>query len=284
MPILLTDEVVNVLIIAPAVLGLLWSVKAANQVKAVKIDGHPDLLKAQDSKGQMASQDIVKNMIHISGIIQEGATAFLWAEYKYMAVYIVLFGIFLYFFTGLPSTISFVVGAITSILAGWIGMKIAVFTNVRTAHQCWKDLRSGYDVAIQGGCVMGLSLVAIGVIDLFALIICFKKFFSFDSDEAMYMQLQATVLEAHPLHSLDVLEEVFTQRLQMSEQTSPERMNLVWMKMIHAILHALQTTLETMLVTLQVWVLISLAHSQRLPVLPLCWLPLLLPLRHHGPL
>merc|ERR1719321_2132813 len=123
----------------------------------------------------MASQDIVKNMIHISTIIQEGATAFLWAEYKYMFVYVVLFSVFLVWFTGIPSTISFVVGAITSILAGWIGMKIAVFTNVRTTHQCWKDLASGYDVAIKGGCVMGLSLVAIGVLDLFALILVFKK-------------------------------------------------------------------------------------------------------------
>jgi inorganic pyrophosphatase len=186
MPVMLTDEMVNVLIGAPAVLGLVWSVKAAGAVSAVKIDGHPELLKTQDSKGQMQTQDIVKNMIHISTIIQEGATAFLWAEYKYMFWYVIAFGLFLYFFTGLPSTISFVVGAITSILAGWIGMKIAVFTNVRTAHQCWKDLASGYDVAIQGGSVMGLSLVAIGVLDLFALILCLKKFFDFESEEAMY--------------------------------------------------------------------------------------------------
>jgi inorganic pyrophosphatase len=186
MPVLLTETVVNSLIAGPAVLGLIWSAKAAAQVNSVKIDGHPELLKAQDQQSQMAAGDIVKNMIHISGIIQEGATAFLWAEYKYMAVYIVLFSLFLVWFTGVPSTISFVVGALTSILAGWIGMKIAVFTNVRTTHQCWKDLASGYDVAIQGGCVMGLSLVAIGVIDLFALILCFKQFFSFESEQDMY--------------------------------------------------------------------------------------------------
>jgi len=71
MPVLLTDEVVNVLIVAPAVLGLLWSIKAAFAVKGVAIDGHPDLLRNQDTKGQMASQDIVKNMIHISGIIRK---------------------------------------------------------------------------------------------------------------------------------------------------------------------------------------------------------------------
>merc|ERR1719188_1592256 len=87
-----------------------------------------------------------------------------------MAVYIVLFSILLYFQVNLGTVVSFVVGAITSILSGYIGMKIAVFSNVRTAHECWKDLPSGYDVAIRGGCIMGLSLVSMGVLALFALI------------------------------------------------------------------------------------------------------------------
>merc|ERR1719160_1006616 len=100
-----------------------------------------------------------------------------------MGVYIVLFGAFLLWFCGLPTTIAFVVGAVTSIFAGWIGMKIAVFTNVRTAHQCWKDLTSGYNVAIEGGCVMGLSLVAIGVLDLYALILYFKQFWKGEFDD-----------------------------------------------------------------------------------------------------
>merc|ERR1719420_2492233 len=116
-------------------------------------------------------------MIHLSKIIQDGATAFLYAEYKYMFVYVVLFSAFLLWFTGVPSTISFVVGAFTSILAGWIGMKIAVFTNVRTTHQCWKDLSSGYAVAIEGGCVMGLSLVSLGVLALALIIQIFPLVF-----------------------------------------------------------------------------------------------------------
>merc|ERR1719220_312493 len=63
---------------------------------------------------------------------------------------------------------------------------IAVYTNVRTTHQCWKDLKSGFNVAIQGGCVMGLSLVSIGVLALFALVSLFKAAFTFDSEESMY--------------------------------------------------------------------------------------------------
>jgi len=183
---MLSEEIVNALILGPAVLGLVWSAKSAIAVNAVKINGHPELLKTQDSKSQMATEDIVKTMNHLAGIIQDGATAFLWAEYKYMLVYVVLFGAFLTWFTGVPCCIAFVVGALTSILAGWIGMKIAVFTNVRTTHQCWKSLALGYDVAIQGGCVMGLSLVAIGVLDLFVLIMCFERFFDFGSDKEMY--------------------------------------------------------------------------------------------------
>merc|ERR1719234_504251 len=63
---------------------------------------------------------------------------------------------------------------------------IAVYTNVRTTHECWKDLKSGFNVAIQGGCVMGLSLVAIGVLALFILIEVFKSNLHFDSPETMY--------------------------------------------------------------------------------------------------
>jgi len=79
-----------------------------------------------------------------------------------------------------------VVGAITSIICGWIGMRIAVYTNVRTAHQCWKDLGPGFKVAIQGGCVMGLSLVSIGVGALYGLVRLFQAHYDFSSPEAMY--------------------------------------------------------------------------------------------------
>jgi len=177
---------VNSLIVVPAVLGLLWSAKEWVSVSKVKLDGHPDLLAKQDSRAATSNKDIVNEMIKIAKTIQDGAMSFLFAEYTYMAVYIVLFSIVLIKFTGVPTTIAFVVGAVTSILCGWIGMMIAVYTNVRTTHQCWRDLKSGFDVAIQGGCVMGLSLVSIGVLALFALIEAFKKMFDFESPEVMY--------------------------------------------------------------------------------------------------
>merc|ERR1719486_437891 len=135
--------------------------------------------------GEGKKQEIVKQMIQISTTIADGAMSFLFTEYLYMGAYVVVFSGILMFFTDWETTISFVVGAVTSILCGWIGMKIAVYTNVRTAHQCWASLTLGFDVAIQGGCVMGLSLVSLGVLDLFLLIGVLSKYSS-KEDAALY--------------------------------------------------------------------------------------------------
>jgi len=186
---MLGDSVVNLLIWVPGIIGIIWSAKEWVAVSAVKLDGHPDLLKTQDAKAQKGTADIVAEMIKISKTIQEGAMSFLFAEYTYMAVYVVIFSGILIKFTGVPTTIAFVVGSITSIICGWIGMKIAVYTNVRTTHQCWRDLSSGFEVAIKGGCVMGLSLVSIGVLALYALLNYFQTHLSFESPEIMYEAL-----------------------------------------------------------------------------------------------
>jgi len=183
---MLPDSTVNALIYVPAVLGMAWSAKEWMAVSRVKINGHPDLLKNQDAMAKKKAAEIVEEMIKISQTISDGAMSFLMAEYFYMAIYVVLFSVVLVVFTGTPTTVAFVVGSITSILCGWIGMKIAVYTNVRTTHECWKDLKAGFDVAIQGGCVMGFSLVSIGVVALFVLILAFEKFFVFESKKEMF--------------------------------------------------------------------------------------------------
>eukprot|EP00929_Paragymnodinium_shiwhaense_P063222 TRINITY_DN315_c0_g2_i1.p1 TRINITY_DN315_c0_g2~~TRINITY_DN315_c0_g2_i1.p1 ORF type:complete len:728 (-),score=203.49 TRINITY_DN315_c0_g2_i1:182-2365(-) len=184
---MLDEFTVNCLIAGPSVLGLLYSAIKYKAVAGVKIDGHPGKLAQNDAQSQKSNQEMVNTMTKIAKIIQDGARQFLFAEYAYMAVYIVLFSIVLMLFmpntVGTATTIAFVVGAVTSILAGWIGMSIAVFTNVRTAHQCWLNLGSGYKVAIDGGCVMGLSLVAIGVLDLFLLIQAYDKYFELSMSE-----------------------------------------------------------------------------------------------------
>jgi inorganic pyrophosphatase len=163
--------VVVLLILIPAVLGLLWALKETLYLVNVKLDGHPEHLLSSHNDAQKH----LKIMLDVSKAISDGAVTFLIKEYQYMMVYVVVFSVIVYFVEsseggGIATVVAFVVGALTSILAGYIGMKIAVYTNVRTAHEAWKDLASGYDVAIRGGSVMGLSLVALGVINLFILV------------------------------------------------------------------------------------------------------------------
>ncbi len=81
------DSIVDIAIVAPCVLGLLWSAKECLFLKNIKMDGHQSgprsaaLMKA-DQLGE-DPQRIVSVMQEIAGYISEGATAFLWKEYQY---------------------------------------------------------------------------------------------------------------------------------------------------------------------------------------------------------
>jgi len=182
------ELVTTLLIIIPCILGFLWALKETLYLCNVKLDGHPENLLIQ---GHNDAQKHLKIMLDVSKSIADGAVTFLVKEYQYMIVYIVVFSVLLYFVEGGWGTVvAFIVGSLTSILAGFVGMKIAVYTNVRTAHEAWKDLATGYDVAIRGGCVMGLSLVAFGVLNLFILLYVFSLgWFGSTAPEEIYTSI-----------------------------------------------------------------------------------------------
>jgi len=190
----LSDAMVNGLIWIPTVLGLIWALKEAMWVASIKIDGHPGLESAlvKSELSPARKEECLKKMRDISGFIAEGAVAFLIKEYQYMMVYVVVFGLLVWFQVGHAACLAFVVGALTSIIAGYVGMKIAVFANVRTTHECWLvSLAQGYAVAVRAGSVMGFSLVALGVGVLYALILLFTggQFFQFGSEKELYEAL-----------------------------------------------------------------------------------------------
>lgn len=64
------------------------------------------------------------------------------------------------------TTIAFIVGGFTSILSGYIGMRIAVYTNVRTTKECAEDIHKGFVVAYRGGQVLGFVLVGLALLIL----------------------------------------------------------------------------------------------------------------------
>jgi inorganic pyrophosphatase len=83
------------------------------------------------------------------------------------------------------TTVAFLIGGFTSIIAGFIGMKIAVYTNVRTTYECAEDIHKGFVVAYRGGQVLGFILVGLALLILQLLIIVYKQMYAYQSAEGV---------------------------------------------------------------------------------------------------
>lgn len=103
-------------------------------------------------------------MIEIGNSIEKGAMAFLKREYMYLSVFIVALFIIIAIFLNFKTAIAFVVGATFSILSGFIGMKVAVKSNVRTAEAAKTSMKDALSVAFSGGAVMGLAVAGLGLL------------------------------------------------------------------------------------------------------------------------
>lgn len=123
-------------------------------------------------------------MIEISNDIAAGARAFLKREYQVLAIFVVVVaGLLILANMSRPESspfiaVSFVVGALCSATAGFIGMTVATKANVRTTQAARESLASALNVAFSGGLVMGLSVVGLGVIGLGILFLVYDAFTS----------------------------------------------------------------------------------------------------------
>ena len=125
-------------------------------------------------------EDGTEKMSRIAKNIADGAMSFLKAEYKILSVFVLAVAILLYFkgsseegSNGMVA-VSFIVGAICSALAGFIGMRVATKANVRTTNAARKSLGAALEVAFAGGAVMGLGVVGLGVLGLSSLFILYS--------------------------------------------------------------------------------------------------------------
>jgi K(+)-stimulated pyrophosphate-energized sodium pump len=123
-------------------------------------------------------------MKEISDYIYEGALAFLKAEYRLLAVFVVLASVVLAGITFLPGVkthllivVAFVFGAFFSALAGNMGMKIATKTNVRTTQAARTSLPQALKVSFGGGTVMGLGVAGLAVLGLTGFFIILFRYF-----------------------------------------------------------------------------------------------------------
>ena len=120
-------------------------------------------------------------MKRIAKNIADGAMSFLKAEYKILSIFVIAVAILLYFkgtnevgSNGMVA-VSFIVGAICSALAGFIGMKVATKANVRTTSAARTSLGKALEVAFAGGAVMGLGVVGLGVLGLSSLFMIYSE-------------------------------------------------------------------------------------------------------------
>lgn len=117
----------------------------------------------------------IPRVAEITEAIREGAMAFLSAEYKILIWFVAAVAILLGVFLSPMVAVTFVIGALTSALAGNIGMKIATKANGRTSIAAKEGgLSKALDVAFAGGAVMGLSVVGLGMLGLTILILVFN--------------------------------------------------------------------------------------------------------------
>lgn len=107
-------------------------------------------------------------MRQISDLIKEGAIAFLYREYKTMIPFILILGVIIFFGISKKTALSFLIGALCSILTGYIGMQIATRSNDRTAWAAKNNFLDALNVAFPGGMVMGLCVSSLGLLGLLA--------------------------------------------------------------------------------------------------------------------
>jgi K(+)-stimulated pyrophosphate-energized sodium pump len=140
-------------------------------------------------------------MKEIAGYVAEGAMAFLKAEYRILAIYVVIAGAALGWLSQVVETshilivVAFVLGCFFSALAGFFGMRIATKANVRTTQAARTSLSKALKVSFTGGTVMGLGVAGLAVLGLSMLFIIFFSFFMDSSLDNGGYEAMTRVLE-----------------------------------------------------------------------------------------
>lgn len=187
-------------IFCAAIFALFWGALAGIFIRRINMKDYEGVQKCIDTykkdeetikkaglKPQAPVNEVMDTLQKVGVRITNGAKAFLHKEYIYLTIWSCLFAIVLGSTvdllemsmplapTNFPYTaFSFLTGSLTSILAGYIGMRVAVFTNTRVTFQCCTSVHKGFVAAFRGGQVLGFVLVGGGVLNIMIIIFIFK--------------------------------------------------------------------------------------------------------------
>ncbi|XP_022156348.1 pyrophosphate-energized vacuolar membrane proton pump 1-like [Momordica charantia] len=215
----LSEGLTQLLIPAAALLGIGFALLQWLLVSRVKISDYSDMDESQENNlieggGEEGIDDfeVVLKCAEIQKAISVGATSFLFTQYKYLVVFMVAFGAIIFLFLGSVksfstksepctykkgnmckpalanaffSTIAFLLGGLTSVLSGFLGMKIATYANARTSLEARKGIGKAFVIAFRSGAVMGFLLAANGLLVLYVSINLFKLYYG-DDWEGLY--------------------------------------------------------------------------------------------------
>ncbi|KAJ0540949.1 putative inorganic diphosphatase [Helianthus annuus] len=194
---ILSDLGTEILIPACALVGIVFSLLQWFLVSKVSLSlDKPDAKHAftesliEEEEG-VNDHNVVQKCAEIQNAISEGATSFLFTEYQYVGIFMIAFAVLIFvflgsvegfstsyqqctydttkmckpaLFTAVFSTVSFILGAITSVISGFLGMKIATYANARTTLEARKGVGKAFIVAFRSGAVMGFLLAANGLL------------------------------------------------------------------------------------------------------------------------
>ncbi|MCO5560495.1 hypothetical protein L7F22_014110 [Adiantum nelumboides] len=166
-------------------------------------NGHDHLLHHQE-EGDSDGASVVWKCAEIQEAISVGANSFLLTEYKYLGIFLGAFAVVIFLFLGSVenfslstqqctydssqectpalitaafTTAAFAMGVLTSVLSGYLGMKIATYANARTTLEARKSVGKAFIIAFRSGAVMGFLLASSGLLVLYLAINLFKLYY-----------------------------------------------------------------------------------------------------------